>query len=122
MRGPRQNDPNSAYLSLLDQDHDDHDHDHELEIVGPDLVQQRRPARPPQDGRSWFAAVETRQSWTGERQPTRKLVKEQHSGSGRPSFSLELSDSEVNKDKGLMRRQIARLRELYRRADKSRSP
>jgi hypothetical protein len=36
-------------------------------------------------------------------------------GSGRPSFSLELSDSEAEKEKGLVRRQIARLKELYRR-------
>jgi hypothetical protein len=36
-------------------------------------------------------------------------------GSGRPSFSLELSDSDAEKDKGIVRRQLARIKELYRR-------
>ncbi|KAK1758641.1 hypothetical protein QBC47DRAFT_358472 [Echria macrotheca] len=65
--------------------------------------------------RSWLAVAESRPS--GERPPPRKLVKDQN-GSGRPSFSLELSDSDAEKDKGLVRRQIARLKGLYRRAEK----
>ncbi|AEO65296.1 uncharacterized protein THITE_2169934, partial [Thermothielavioides terrestris NRRL 8126] len=58
--------------------------------------------------RPWRAAAESRPSWTTERPPPRKLVKDMN-GSGRPSFSLELSDSEAEKEKGLVRRQIARL-------------
>lgn len=62
----------------------------------------------------WLAAVEGRPSWIGERPPTRKLVKDMN-GSGRPSFSLELSDSDTaEKDKGVVRRQLSRLRLLYR--------
>ncbi len=64
--------------------------------------------------RSWLAVVEHRPSWTGERPPTRKLVKDMN-GSGRPSFSLDLSDSGDDKEKGLVRRQLARLKVLYRR-------
>jgi hypothetical protein len=64
--------------------------------------------------RSWLGAAERRPSWTAERPPTRKLVKDMN-GSGRPSFSLELSDSDAEKDKGIVRRQLARLKELYRR-------
>ncbi|KAK0655812.1 hypothetical protein B0T16DRAFT_384621 [Cercophora newfieldiana] len=128
-------DHNSAYRSLLDcdQDHDhDHDgnHDRNLTAGGSGSVQTRRPARHrrlkslPQDAmasKSWLAAAESRPSWTGERPPARKLVKEQN-GSGRPSFSLELSDSDVEKEKGIVRRQIARLKGLYRRTDKPSSP
>lgn len=66
------------------------------------------PARP------WLAAAENRPSWAGDRPPTRKLVKDMN-GSGRPSFSLELSNSEPEQERGLVRRQIARLKELYRR-------
>jgi hypothetical protein len=63
--------------------------------------------------RAWFAAAEGRPSWSGDRPPTRKLVKDMN-GSGRPSFSLELSDnSDAEKEKGLVRRHIARLKELY---------
>jgi len=74
----------------------------------------------PYSGRRWLSAAENhRHSWTGERPPTRKLVKEPH-GSGRPSFSLELnsSDSDGEKDKGLVRRQFDRLKGLYRRDEK----
>jgi hypothetical protein len=46
--------------------------------------------------------------------PTRKLVKDMN-GSGRPSFSLELSDTDAEKEKSIVRRQIAKLKELYRR-------
>ena len=125
-------DHNSAYLSLLDHDHDpDNDPDHDPKADGSGPVQQRRPARHrrlkslPQEAmasRSWLTAAESRPSWTGERPPARKLVKENQNGSGRPSFSLELSDSEVDKEKGIVRRQIARLKELYRRAEKSSPP
>jgi hypothetical protein len=129
---PHQQDPdhNSAYLSLLDRDESEHGRDECVTTGGPEPAQQRRPARHrrlkslPQDpmaSRSWLAAAESRPSWTGERPPARKLVKEQN-GSGRPSFSLELSESDVEKDKGIVRRQIARLKELYRRSDKPSSP
>jgi hypothetical protein len=129
---PHQQDPdhNSAYLSLLDRDENEHGRDEDLAPGGSDAAQHRRPARHlrlkslPQDAmvsRSWLAAAESRPSWTGERPPARKLVKEQN-GSGRPSFSLELSESDVEKDKGIVRRQIARLKELYRRSDKPSSP
>ncbi|GAB1311682.1 hypothetical protein MFIFM68171_01892 [Madurella fahalii] len=64
--------------------------------------------------RPWLTAAESRSSWTGDRLPTRKLVKDMN-GSGRPSFSLELSDTNAEKEKGIVRRQIARLKELYRR-------
>lgn len=68
--------------------------------------------------RPWLGTAENRTSWNGERQPPRKLVKDQN-GSGRPSFSLELSDSDgEHKEKGIVRRQIDRFRHLYRR-DKS---
>lgn len=46
-------------------------------------------------------------------------MKEQN-GSGRPSFSLELSDSDGEKEKGIVRRQIDKLRDLYKR-DKSKA-
>ena len=68
--------------------------------------------------RSWLAVAENRSSGAGERQPTRKLVKEQN-GSGRPSFSHELTgDNYEEKEKGLVRRQIARLKGLYQRTEK----
>jgi hypothetical protein len=125
-------DPNSAYLSLLDPDHDHengHGHEHESGAVASASVQRRPSTRHrrlrslPQEAmssRSWLAAAtESRSSWTGERPPGgRKLVKENQNGTGRPSFSLELSDSDVEKEKGIVRRQIARLKEFYRRAEK----
>lgn len=64
--------------------------------------------------RPWLATAENRSSWTGERAPSRKLVKDMN-GSGPPSFSIELSDTDAEKEKGIVRRQIARLKELYRR-------
>ncbi|KAK5663223.1 hypothetical protein OQA88_6641 [Cercophora sp. LCS_1] len=68
--------------------------------------------------RAWLGATERRSSGE-QRQPPRKLVKEMN-GSGRPSFSHEISDSDAEKEtKGLVRRQIARLKEFYRRAEKS---
>jgi hypothetical protein len=40
-------------------------------------------------------------------------------GSSRPSFSLELSDNDAEKDnKGIVRRQFARLKELYYRRER----
>ncbi|KAK4235872.1 serine hydrolase-like protein [Achaetomium macrosporum] len=50
--------------------------------------------------RRWLFVAESRPSWAGERPPTRKLVKDMN-GSGRPSFSLELSDSDAEKEKGI---------------------
>ncbi|KAK4466629.1 hypothetical protein QBC42DRAFT_61948 [Cladorrhinum samala] len=66
--------------------------------------------------RSWLSAAENQAS---ARPPTRKLVKDMN-GSCRPSSSLEISESERQKDKGILRRQIARLKGLYRR-DKDKS-
>ncbi|KAK4659915.1 hypothetical protein QC762_114545 [Podospora pseudocomata] len=60
--------------------------------------------------RNWISAVEHQ----GEKPPPRKLVKDMN-GSGRPSFSQSLSDSDGEKEKGLMRRQIARLKSFYKR-------
>ncbi|KAK4181426.1 hypothetical protein QBC36DRAFT_98005 [Triangularia setosa] len=60
--------------------------------------------------RNWTSAAENQ----GEKPPTRKLVKEMN-GSGRPSFSQSLSDSDGEKEKGLMRRQIDRLKSFYKR-------
>ncbi|CCC10310.1 hypothetical protein SMACR_02886 [Sordaria macrospora] len=64
--------------------------------------------------RTWLSTAERRPSWTGERPPPRKLVKDPN-GSGRPSFSVELSDSNGEKEKGVLRRQLTRLRSFYRR-------
>jgi hypothetical protein len=64
--------------------------------------------------KSWLAVVENRPSWTGERPPTRKLVKDMN-GSDRRSSSLELSDSDAEKEKGVIRRQLSKLKLLYRR-------
>lgn len=64
--------------------------------------------------RAWLSTAERRPSWTGERPPPRKLVKDPN-GSGRPSFSVELSDSDGEKEKGVLRRQLTRLRSFYRR-------
>ena len=64
--------------------------------------------------RTWLSTAERRPSWTGERPPPRKLVKDPN-GSGRPSFSVELSDSDGEKEKGVLRRQLTRLRSFYRR-------
>ncbi|KAK4108773.1 hypothetical protein N656DRAFT_783739 [Canariomyces notabilis] len=100
-------DHHSAYLSLLE----------------PPASTQQQPSsgrawhRPsPSDhlSRPWLTAAESRRSSTGERVPTRKLVKDMN-GSGRPSFSLELSDTDAEKEKSIVRRQIAKLKELYRR-------
>ncbi|KAL2181008.1 uncharacterized protein P884DRAFT_254946 [Thermothelomyces heterothallicus CBS 202.75] len=94
----------SAYLSLLDP--------------AASVQEQRREqsrgkmADPP--SRPWMAAAESRSSWAGERLPTRKLVKDMN-GAGRPSSSFELSDSDADKEKGIVRRQLSKLKELYRR-------
>ncbi|KAK4125329.1 hypothetical protein N657DRAFT_680060 [Parathielavia appendiculata] len=64
--------------------------------------------------RWWLVTAESRPSWTAERPPARKLVKDMN-GSGRPSFSLELSDNDAEKEKGMVRRQLSRLKDLYRR-------
>ncbi|KAL2269034.1 hypothetical protein VTJ83DRAFT_3880 [Remersonia thermophila] len=76
----------------------------------------------PYHARPWWNAAERHPSWTGpDRPPPRKLVKDKDSsmnGAGRPSFSFELSDgsdTEGGKAGGIVRRQIARLKELYRK-------
>ncbi|KAK3935233.1 hypothetical protein QBC46DRAFT_397949 [Diplogelasinospora grovesii] len=121
MVSPRQDeeDPHSAYSSLLDP-----------ATVSANQQQQHQPHRrakssptndyPTTSTRPSRWLGDSRSSWTGgERPPTRKLVKDPN-GSGRPSFSLELLDSvaAAEKDKGIVWRHIARLKELYRRADK----
>lgn len=75
--------------------------------------------------RPWLslAVAERTNSWTGDRPPTRKLVKDPGSaGSARPSFSHELSDhgeescgAAKERGPGMMRRGLERIRELYRR-------
>ncbi|KAK4102981.1 hypothetical protein N658DRAFT_331048 [Parathielavia hyrcaniae] len=86
----------SGYSSLLDQ------------------PSQYRACAAEYHSRWWLVAAENRPSWTADRPPARKLIKDMN-GSGRPSFSLELSDSDAEKEKGIVRRQLARLKELYRR-------
>ncbi|KAK3363332.1 hypothetical protein B0T25DRAFT_562354 [Lasiosphaeria hispida] len=124
-----------AYLSLLDPDDAAHDGSSDaangvtaaVDQMTATLRQQHRRGKSsswPYEAnamasRPWLGAAEGRPSWTGERPPTRKLVKGPGSA-GRPSFSLELSDSDGEKDKGIVRRQIARLKGLYsRRAEKT---
>ncbi|KAJ9145563.1 hypothetical protein NKR19_g6057 [Coniochaeta hoffmannii] len=83
---------------------------------------------PSLSSRPWLNLVvaERQTSWTGERPPTRKLVKDPGSGgSARPSFSHELSNQADESDgkedgkerggAGLVRRGVERIRELYRR-------
>jgi hypothetical protein len=64
--------------------------------------------------KSWLGAAKMQPSWTGERPPTRKLVKDMN-GSGRPSSSIELSGGSGEEKKGILRRQIAKLKGLYRK-------
>ena len=114
-------DGHSAYVSLLSADHDCEPQG-ARDVAARRLLHHGRSNSSPQvlmAARHWSAAAEGRPSWTCERPPTRKLVKDPN-GSGRPSFSLELSDSDAEKDKSLMRRQIDRLKELYRRTEKPR--
>lgn len=116
--GPAPQHDSIGYRSLLNPDCDS-------DVDGPDATRRpslhlhhRRLRSLPNEAmasRSWLAVAESRPS--GERPPPRKLVKEQN-GSGRPSFSLELSDSDAEKERGLVRRQFARLKELYRRTEK----
>ncbi len=127
-------DPSSAYSSLLN-DHD-HDHDHDPSpsdlLSDPDAAlpagaqrwRHRRTKSSPAPAawanpeftasRPWLSTAEGRPSWAGERPPTRKLVKDPN-GSARPSMSIELSDSDGEKDKGIVKRGFERLRGLYRR-------
>ena len=129
-------DPNSAYSSLLSEhdfaydNHHDHNHhtseDPVLAAPPPRRRQQHRRAKssPTPAGwaagyefsasRPWLSTAESRTSWTGERPPTRKLTKDPN-GSGRPSMSIELSDSDGEKDKGIVKRGFEKLRDLYRR-------
>ena len=103
---PRPLPDHSAYSSLLDPG---------VSATQPPGQRHRdRSSAAEYHARSWLAVVETRPSWTGERPPTRKLVKDMN-GSGRPSFSLDLSDSDAEKEKGIVRRQLARLKVLYKR-------
>ncbi|KAH6628369.1 hypothetical protein F5144DRAFT_494335 [Chaetomium tenue] len=93
-----------------------------LSLLSPTVSINEQPGRQPGERvlpverhpKSWLAVVENRPSWTGERSPTRKLVKDMN-GSCRPSSSQELSDSDAEKEKGVVRRQLSKLKELYRR-------
>jgi hypothetical protein len=68
--------------------------------------------------RSWLGALESRRYSAGERPAPRKLVKDP-SGSGRPSFSVEIADGDVSSGRGggRLRRKLARLRMYLRRED-----
>ncbi|KAL2150319.1 hypothetical protein VTH82DRAFT_7995 [Thermothelomyces myriococcoides] len=94
----------SAYLSLLDP---------AASVLEQPYEQSRGRIADP-TSRSWIAAAESRSCWAGERPPTRKLVKDMN-GSGPPSSALELSDSDGDREKGIVRRQLSKLKEFYRR-------
>lgn len=87
--------------------------------------------------RPWLFAASTEGGYGGVgRRPPNKLVKDP-SGSARPSFSVEISDSDGEKDgasaaavtttaaaagaswkgKAMLRRRLSKLKELYRRGD-----
>ncbi|KAH8885710.1 hypothetical protein GQ53DRAFT_659286 [Thozetella sp. PMI_491] len=116
-------DPASGYSSLLN-DHDASDGGESPPAAQLQGHRHRRAKSSPAPAawasaefaasRPWLSTAEGRPSWTGERPPTRKLVKDPN-GSARPSMSIELSDSDGEKDKGLVQRGIARLRGLYRK-------
>ncbi|KAL2147051.1 hypothetical protein VTI28DRAFT_933 [Corynascus sepedonium] len=95
----------SAYLSLLDP----------AASVEEQPREQSRGKTADSHTRLWMAAAESGSSWVVERPPTRKLIKEMN-GSGRPSSSFELSDSDAEKEKGVVRRHLSKLKDLYRRA------
>ncbi|KAK3393204.1 hypothetical protein B0H63DRAFT_13287 [Podospora didyma] len=115
-------DPNSVYLSLLDAENDDNDDDDYYGFNSVPVIQQP-PLPHQQHRRAWTS--ESAKSWasadstgTGERPPARKLIKEPGNGSARPSFSLELSDTDGEKEKpsgGIVRRKIAKFKSFYRR-------
>jgi hypothetical protein len=134
-RRQEEEDPNSVFSSLLkpvatihtaapDQQREKPLHRRTKSSPGLLSTSQDQP-----HSRPWLSLVvaERQTSWTGERPPTRKLVKDPgSSGSARPSFSQELSEhadeSDCNEDKGkdrggigMMRRGVERIRELYRR-------
>ncbi|KAL2131623.1 hypothetical protein VTI74DRAFT_4807 [Chaetomium olivicolor] len=94
----------SAYSSLLDPT-----------TAQEGASQQLTGRAPPSEysSKTWLTAAENRPSWTAERPPTRKLVKDMNGY--RPSFSFELSDSDAEKEKGIVRRQISRLKGLYKK-------
>jgi hypothetical protein len=98
---------------LLDPSHDDSFDSGAADIPQPRRLRGRSKSSPglaDYQSRNWLSAVEDQ----SPRPPTRKLVKEMNGV--RPSSSLELSEtSEIQKDKGLLRRSIARLKSLYRR-------
>src|SRR4051812_4896725 len=83
---PLDDDPESGYSSLLPVESN----------VSPRQQQHRRSKSSSssswgsgftihhESSRPWLGAAESRQSWTSERPPPRKLVKEQQNGSGRP--------------------------------------
>ena len=116
-------DDHNPYLSLLEPDHD-YDSGADMPVQATPILRRSSHKRNKSfthdlmASRSWLAVAENRASGAGDRPPTRKLVKEQN-GSGRPSFSHELTgDNYEEKEKGLVRRQIARLKGLYQRTEK----
>ena len=134
-------DPNSAFSSLLDPvttvrrtaaPEQPEKPPHRRTKSSPGLLTSSTTTDNPSpslSSRPWLNLVvaERQTSWTGERPPTRKLVKDPGSGgSARPSFSHELSDQADEsdgkvdgKERGggvrLVRRGVERIRELYRR-------
>lgn len=128
-------DPASAYSSLLDQDDPattaTSGHSALPQRSLSLRYQHRRTKSSPKvyTAATQNAVVRRQPSWTGER-PVRKLVKEPTAGSARPSFSVEISDGDGDgggdgnagghkKDKGkagssTVRRSILRLRDYWK--------
>jgi hypothetical protein len=104
-------DPNSAYSSLLDPVSPLPQHRRTKSSLS-GLRRQQDPSWP------WLLNAAAGSRTSGERPPARKLVKDP-GGSARPSFSLELSDSDAEKEKGIFGRGFDRLKELYRRGERS---
>ncbi|KAK4192506.1 hypothetical protein QBC35DRAFT_447349 [Podospora australis] len=95
----------SAFSSLLDRSN----HDFEPASSPPRQLRSRaKSSLLDYHSKPWLAVVENQ-----ERAPARKLVKDMNGS--RPSFSTSLSDSDGAKEKGLLRRQIAKLKSFYRR-------
>lgn len=118
----QESDTNSGYSSLLGPSSSTyqsperrHRRTKSTPVLAAGVLQDHHP-------RPWLSAAESQRSGrrtsssAGERPPARKLVKEPGgAGSARPSFSLELSDSDGEKEKGPIGRGIDRLKELCRK-------
>ncbi|EOO03082.1 hypothetical protein UCRPA7_1410 [Phaeoacremonium minimum UCRPA7] len=131
-------DPASAYSSLLDQD-DPAVAEHQAAAAAAAAAsafpqrsqslryQHRRTKSSPKvyTAAAQTAVIRRQPSWTGER-PVRKLIKEPTAGSARPSFSVEISDGDGDGDggaqgkekgkagSGTVRRSILRLRDYWK--------